>query len=84
MNILKLALVDNENNILKEESKFLPSSDSKDFIESLVYLCNKLDISPPVWTFVQERELNKKNEVIIKDTEYGKNYLKVSILPNNT
>jgi hypothetical protein len=55
-----------ENNITKKlESKSLISNTSEEFIETLVLLCNVLDVDVPLWTYKEEKKLLKKNEVIV-------------------
>lgn len=51
------------NNITASESLTLSTSDSKEFIEGLVELCNKLGVDIPVWTSFEEKKLNKQGKV---------------------
>lgn len=69
-----------ENGIPKRrESKSLISGTSEEFIEALVFLCNKLDAEVPLWTHKEEKMLQKKNEVLIPVDSAGNTLLRLRI-----
>ncbi len=49
----------------KSESYALCSEGIEAFLEALVLLCNKLDVDIPLWTYREEKILQRKNEVRI-------------------
>lgn len=70
-----------ENDVLKEsESQVLFSDRIEEFLEALVFLCNKLNTDVPVWTFREEKLLQKANLVKIPIDESNNTILKISIM----
>jgi len=69
-----------ENGILKKtESQVLFSDRVEEFIEALVFICNKLNADVPVWTFREEKMLLKTNLVTITLGDNGDTILRISI-----
>jgi len=81
MTKLTLALIDSNNDIIIKDSHILKSTESKEMIEAIVFLCSKMDIDVPIWTLAEEKSLSKYNEVLIRDAEYGDKTLKISLEP---
>ncbi len=49
--------------IQKSAVQELHSDKVEEFLEVMVLLCNKLDVDVPLWTYKNEKTLQKKNEV---------------------
>jgi len=81
MTKLTLALIDSNNDIIIKDSHILQSTESKEMIEAIVFLCSKMDIDVPIWTLAEEKSLSRYNEVLIKDAEDGNKTLKISLEP---
>ncbi|MEN6314553.1 MAG: hypothetical protein ABFD25_09935 [Clostridiaceae bacterium] len=70
-----------ENDVLKKsESQVLFSDRIEEFLEALVFICNKLNTDVPVWTFREEKLLLKTNLVTIPISESGDTILRISTM----
>lgn len=69
-----------ENDVLKKsESRVLHTERIEEFLEALVYICNKLNADVPLWTYREEKALLKTNLVIISEGDDDITKLRISI-----
>lgn len=66
--------------LMKSDSQVLFTDRIEEFLEALVYICNKLNADVPVWTLREEKLLLKTNLVMIPISECGNTILRISTM----